>query len=135
MPIVIVIDANVVLVALVDKGRDGHRARDLLASGAAAPHLLDVEVVSSLRNVVRAQKLSASQAQEAVAGLAGLPLQRVPHGPMVQRIWQLRENLTSYDASYVALAERLQVPLVTSDRRLSRAPGIKCQVQVVRARG
>ncbi len=130
----IVIDANVVLVALVDKGRDGGRARDLLVSGAAAPHLLDLEVVSSLRYLVRAQKLATSQAQRAVAGLAGMSLQRVPHAPLLRRIWQLRDNLTPYDASYVALAEHLQVPLVTADARLSRAPGIKCQVEVVRGR-
>ncbi len=76
--------------------------------------------------------MSMGRAATAVTDLAALSLDRMPHRPLLARCWELRDNLTPYDASYVALAERLGVTLVTADARLARAPGIRCDVEVLR---
>lgn len=89
-----------------------------------APHLLDVEVLSALRRVVAAQHASPARAQEALRDLADLPIERYPHQMLVRRVWSLRENLSSYDAVYLALAEALSdegTPLLTTDVRFARA--------------
>jgi predicted nucleic acid-binding protein len=89
-----------------------------------APHLVDVEVLSALRRLVASGEATAERAGEAIADLLDLPIERYPHDILVPRIWQLRENLSAYDASYVALAEGLAdepVPLLTADARLAQA--------------
>ena len=97
-----------------------------LATGGelGAPHLIDVELLHALRRQVRQGELSIDRATDLRADLADLPLTRYPHEPLADRIWELRENLTAYDASFVALAEVLGVPLVTCDAALASAPGV-----------
>jgi predicted nucleic acid-binding protein len=89
-----------------------------------APHLIDVEVVSALRRVVASGEASDARGRDAVADLLDLPIERYAHDALLPRVWQLRENLSAYDATYVALAEALAdepVPLLTADDRLARA--------------
>jgi predicted nucleic acid-binding protein len=94
------------------------------------PHLAVIETASALRALVRMSKLSESRAHGALQDLVELPAVRHPHEPLLERVWQLRANLTAYDAAYVALAESLDATLVTCDRRLRRAPlpGITIEV-------
>lgn len=128
----IVIDASVLVTALVDDGTDGQRARvRLQGQDLAAPGLVDLEVTSVLRGQVRGGHVSDHRAALALADLIALPLQRIPHVALLGRIWHLRDNLTVYDAAYVALAETLSTILVTADARISRAPGIQCQVEIL----
>ena len=128
----IVIDANVLVVALADDGPDGDRVRvRMRGEHLAAPELIDLEVLSVLRRSERAGALNARRAALAVLDLRELPLDRVPHLPLVRRCWELLGNVTAYDAAYVALAETLGVPLLTADRRLAAAPGLSCVVEVL----
>jgi predicted nucleic acid-binding protein len=128
----IVVDASVMATALVDDGADGQRARARLqGEDLIAPALVDLEVTSVLRGLVRGGHVSDHRAALALADLIALPLQRVPHQGLVGRIWHLRDNLTVYDASYVALAETLDTTLVTADARIGRASGIQCDVEVL----
>lgn len=92
----------------------------------AAPDLLRVEVVSVLRRQVATSLITATQASAAVDDLLDLPLSVFPTAPLLRRAWQLRDNLTAYDACYVALAEALDCTLLTADARLGRAPGTRC---------
>ncbi|EMY33925.1 twitching motility protein PilT [Arthrobacter crystallopoietes BAB-32] len=123
-----VLDATVVIALLLGDVKPevlGHE--DL-----AAPHLLDSEVASVLRRLVRRQAVTEEQAAVALDGHAQLSIRRFPALPLIPRIWQLRANLSAYDATYVALAEELDAAsLLTVDRRLARAPGIRCLVEVV----
>jgi predicted nucleic acid-binding protein len=129
---VLVVDASVLVVALADDGSDGDTARARLrGEDLAAPELLDLEVASVLRRQATSGQIDARRAEMALADLSASPLQRAPHLPLLERAWELRENLTIYDAAYVALAEALQVPLLTGDKRLARAPGPRCVVEVL----
>ncbi|MCY7374007.1 MAG: type II toxin-antitoxin system VapC family toxin [Spirochaetaceae bacterium] len=126
----LVVDASVLVVALADDGPDGDRARNRLRGEAlAAPELVDLEVVSVLRRQLAAGSLDARRAQLALADLVDLPLQRATHLTLLPRIWELRNNLSAYDASYVALAERLGATLLTADVRLTRASGPTCSIE------
>lgn len=128
----LVVDASVLAVALADDGADGDAARSRLrGEDLAAPELLDLEVASVLRRQMLAGALDSRRAGFALDDLAAMPLSRAPHLPLLQRSWELRENLTIYDAAYVALAEALGVHLLTGDRRLARAPGPRCQIEVL----
>lgn len=95
--------------------------------------MIDVEVVSSLRGLVRGGVTGTPAAREALVTMSSLPLLRYPHLPLLPRIWELRDNLTAYDASYVALAEALDCRLVTADARLATAPGLRCEIVVLGA--
>ncbi|MDA8436757.1 MAG: type II toxin-antitoxin system VapC family toxin [Actinomycetales bacterium] len=129
----LVVDASILAVALADDGPDGDLARARLRGGVlAAPELVDVEVASVLRRQNLAGAIDARRADLALADLAALPLQRAPHLPLLPRCWELRENLTVYDAAYVALAEALEATLITGDRRLARANGPRCDIDVLR---
>ncbi|MFN2471279.1 MAG: type II toxin-antitoxin system VapC family toxin, partial [Gaiellaceae bacterium] len=97
-----------------------------------APELIDLEVASVWRRAARAGGLGERRAAQALADLATLPLARAPHQPLMNRIWELRDNLTPYDAAYVALAEALETSLLTADRRLTQAPGIHCEIKLLR---
>ena len=128
----IVVDASVLATALADDGDDGDHARERLHGQAlAAPELIDLEVPSVLRRLLLSGHLPVRRAEQALVDLADLPLRRAPHRALISRCWSLRENVTIYSASYVALAEALNVVLVTADARLSRAPGLRCQVEVL----
>jgi len=97
----------------------------------AAPELIDLELTSVFRGLTRAKKLTVRRAEDALVDLAALPLERAAHRHLIQRCWELRGNLTPYDAAYVALAELLAVSLITADRRLAQAPRIRCPVEVL----
>jgi predicted nucleic acid-binding protein len=129
----IVVDASVLAPALGDDGRDGDRARARLrGERLVAPQLIDVEVASVWRRQVAAGAMDTRRAGLALADLVSIPMRRAPHDALLQRCWQLRENLTMYDAAYVALAEALGTSLLTADRRLSGAAGVRCTVELVR---
>lgn len=114
--------------ALVDSGPEGEWAEDVVARNAlAAPELLLVETSNILRRLQLAGGLSALEATSAQRDLLRLDLELFPFSPFADRVWALRENLTAYDAWYVALAEALQCPLVTLDGRLGRASGPSCE--------
>lgn len=129
----IVVDASVLANAVADDGSAGRaaRARLLAAGEAAAPDLADVETVAVLRKRWRAGDLSARRFRSAIEDLLALPLARFPSGPLMLHAYELRENVTAYDACYVALAEGLGCPLVTADARLSRASGVRCPVELL----
>jgi predicted nucleic acid-binding protein len=129
---VIVVDASVIVAGLADDGTDGDRARDRLrGENLVAPHLIDLEVLSAWRRVASKGGLDDRRYELAVHDLLDMPMRRIPHWPMLARCWQLRENLSTYDAVYVALAETLGLTLVTADARLARAPGTTCEVEVL----
>ena len=95
-----------------------------------APHLLDLEVTQVLRRLAREHKIEARRADQAVNDLLNLRIARYPHFVFLSEIWQLRHNLTAYDAIYVVLAERLKATLITRDARLSAASGHAAQIEV-----
>jgi len=97
-----------------------------------APHLIDVELAQALRRLVRAGDVTAARAEEALIDLGDLNLRRYAHAPLIGRAWDLRENLTAYDAMYVALAEGLDAPLVTCDGALGDTPGHDARIEVIR---
>jgi predicted nucleic acid-binding protein len=102
-----------------------------------APHLLDIEVLSALRRVVAAGDASPDRAGEAVDDLLDLPIERYPHDGLVRRVWELRDNFSAYDATYVALAEGLTdegATLLTADERLANAAATHTRLRVVVAR-
>ncbi|MBA3604682.1 MAG: type II toxin-antitoxin system VapC family toxin [Actinomycetota bacterium] len=128
----IVVDASVLVAALADDAADGDRARARLrGQRLLAPQLVDVEVLSAWRRMTAAGKLDERRAELAIADLGALRLQRVSHLPLLERCWQLRSNLTIYDALYVALAESLRTGLLTADGKLAAAPGLRCQVELL----
>lgn len=128
----IVVDASVLVPALVDDGDDGRRARAaLMGEALAAPALVDLEFVSAVRRLVAEGTVPVARAEQALADLVDLPIERVTHEALVPRCWALRENLTPYDAAYVVLAEALDVRLVTGDERLAAAPGPACRMELL----
>ena len=124
----LVVDASVLVGALLRPGRSRER---LSGEELHAPHLLDSEVTSALRGLVLGDRLAAEHAERALDGLQSARIRRHSASPMTRRVWQLRANLSAYDALYVALAERLGADLVTADARIARAPGLRCSVEVV----
>ena len=126
-----VVDASVVVAALVESGSDGRWAQSTLAEGnLAAPELALVEATDVLRRLEQKEKISRAEATFAHADLLRLDLELFPFAPFAGRVWELRGNVSSYDAWYVALAEALDCPLATLDLRLSRAYGPQCRVVV-----
>jgi predicted nucleic acid-binding protein len=129
---VLVVDASVLAPALADDGADGDGARARLRDHAlVAPELIDLETLSVIRRQLRAGALDVRRAELARFDLVQLPLRRAPHAPLLARCWELRDNLAVYDAAYVALAELLDVVLLTADARLATAPGLRCEVDVL----
>ena len=126
----VVIDASAIAALLLNQ-RIAARLRERLADEKSlhAPHLLDLEVTQVLRRAVRQGALKETVAVSRLNDLQLLPLSRYPHTPFLERIWQLRANVTAYDAAYVALAEALDAPLVTTDEPLSRTPGLRAVVE------
>ncbi|GAC1388011.1 MAG: PIN domain-containing protein [Marmoricola sp.] len=124
----IVVDASAGLSALLN---DGPARRSLAAQQLHAPHLIDTEITSALRRRVATQRLAADIGWTLLATWRRLGVTRYPGYGLLDRVWELRDNFSASDASYVALAELLDCDVVTADVRLSRAPGIRCPVRVV----
>ena len=125
-----VVDASVVVAALIDQSATGMWAREQLkALPVAAPQLIMVETTQSLRRTRLRGRISGDLAAIAYADLLQLPLQLFPFRPFAERIWDLRHSVTPYDAWYVALAEALNVPLATLDIRLVQASGPACRFE------
>lgn len=131
MKTVIVVDASVVISALCDNDPRSDRLRDRLASERlCAPELIYLETVSVLRRRAASGAITTSQAQVGIEALYHLPIVSLPHAALIDRIWQLRDNVTPYDAAYVATAELTNAPLLTGDARLAGAPGSRCAFEV-----
>jgi predicted nucleic acid-binding protein len=129
---VIVVDAGILATALGDDGPDGDHARSRLrGERLSAPEIVDLEVASVWRRQMQAGTIDLRRAKQALADLSAIPLRRVAHLSVLARCWELRENLTIYDASYVALAETLDVTLLTGDGRLARAAGPRCHIELL----
>ena len=127
----LVVDASLVTAALIDTGSAGTWAEAVLGRDRlVAPHLMPVEVANILRRAALAGDVSSDAASLAHADLVDLGVELFPYAPFAERVWQLRPNLTAYDAWYVALAEALQIGLATLDVRLARATGPRCQFVV-----
>ncbi len=124
----IVADASLIVDALLHPGP----ARDRLESElTAAPELVDAEVASALRRRLATRRIDADIANAVLDDYLSLTIDRRAHLPVLQRAWELRHNATIYDALYIALAEMLDVPLVTRDARLANVPGIRATIEVV----
>ena len=125
----VVCDASALVALLLDAGPDGRWVTDALTGGGlAAPALVQFEAANILRRHQLARLISPDQAAQAHADLVDLAIELWPYEPLARRAWQLRGNLTVYDAGYVALAELLDSQLVTLDQRIGRAPGLRCRV-------
>ena len=124
----IVVDASAALAALLNAGQARHALAD---QQLHAPHLIDTEVASGLHRNVQAQRLSAAAGWAALDTFRRLGMTRYPISGLLERVWDLRDNLSADDACYIALAELLGCALLTADARLSRAPGIRCALTVV----
>jgi predicted nucleic acid-binding protein len=130
---VIVVDASALLEVLLQTGAAAAvEARLFGGDTLHAPHLLDLEVTQVLRRYERAGELSSRRAREALEDLAAFRIERYPHHLFLERVWSLRANATAYDACYLALAEALDAPLLTMDRRLAGVPGHGATVEVPR---
>jgi predicted nucleic acid-binding protein len=130
---VIVLDASAVIEWLLQSpvGAQIDRRISSRLESLHAPHLLDVEVAQVLRRYVRDKTITTPRGQEAIEDLRDLPLSRYPHDLLIPRIWDLRATLTAYDAAYVALAELLDAPLLTCDRKIASAPGHHARVEIM----
>jgi predicted nucleic acid-binding protein len=123
----VIVDASVVSSALMERTGTSDWARDVLGVGRlAAPHLMPVEVCQVLRRRVAGGVITAAQGAGAMADLLDLRTELHPFEPFAERVWELRQTVSAYDAWYVALAETLDVPFATLDSRLARAPGPRC---------
>ena len=127
----VVADASVLVAALVDSGHEGKWAESGIAAGhVAGPELVLAEATNILRRLERSGGISGLEASTSCRSLLQLEVELFPFAPFAERVWALRGHLTSYDAWYVALAEMLDCPLITLDRRLSRAPDPTCAIRV-----
>lgn len=124
----IVIDASAVVAALLRAGAARHR---LANDGLHAPHLLDSEVTDVLRRLVIRDNLRGDDAERALAAWRHVAVSRYPTIGMIDRIWELRHNVSAYDAAYIALAEHLDCHVVTADQRLAGTPGPRCTIELV----
>lgn len=128
----IAVDASVVVSALTDASETGEAVRARLRDETiVAPALMDIEVTSAIRKGVRAGRLEERAARRALDDLRSMPWQEIPHGVLLKRVWELRDNVTAYDASYVAVAELRKVPLLTLDGKLARATGPDCEFELL----
>jgi predicted nucleic acid-binding protein len=127
-----VVDASIIVDAFSGVGEKGLRATFALESDElVAPAHVDIEAVSGWRKQVAADHMSESGALRAIAALGQLRIERLAHEPLLRRIWELRENVSPQDAAYVAIAEQLNAPLLTTDARLTRATGPRCEFQLI----
>lgn len=128
-----VLDTSALVEFLVGSDPLAERVRSHTAGNRlAAPHAVDLECASVLRGLVRGNKLPENEATHALNLLGHMRLHRYDHTPLMPRIWELRHNMWPYDAAYIALAETLGAELVTADRKLAGAPGLRCAVTDLR---
>ena len=124
----IVVDAS----ALLDAMLGNRSARDRIAADdVAAPHLVDLEIANAMRRLVQSGRIEHRAAARYIDAMRSADLARYPHDELLPLIWSLAENLSACDAAYVALAQALDVPLVTSDAKLAATPGLPCEVTLV----
>lgn len=129
----LVVDTSAILAALTGRPRIPALVERLATDGDLhAPHLIDVELIHALRRLVMNGDLSEDRAEDCRTDFADLTIMRYPHQSLADRMWELRDNLTAYDAAFVVLSEVLAVPLVTCDARLLEAPGNRSDVQLFR---
>jgi predicted nucleic acid-binding protein len=130
---VIVVDASALVEVLLRTPVAPAIEQRLFNTGRTlhAPHLLDIEVAHAIRRYAISGQIDGERGRAALEILADLPLNRYPHRLLLPRIWDLRNNLTTYDAAYVALAEALEVPLITRDQRLAGAAGHHARIELV----
>ena len=126
----IVLDASAAVALLVEEAESAEWVADqlLVAENVGAPHLIDLEVLSAFRRLVAQRELPLAKARDALGGLGELRIVRYDLTRLLERIWQLQDRMTPYDAAYVALSEALAVPLVTVDRRLGRTGGHRAAI-------
>lgn len=130
-PPLVVVDASALLNAFATPGKEGGQARDLIYSHRlAAPEHLLVETFHGVRGRMMGGKLTPPLTKRALHRLAHLSVELVPTRLLLDRMWELRDNVSGYDAAYVAAAEHLEVPLMTSDRKLAAASGLRCEVRI-----
>lgn len=129
----IVVDASVIVEVVLGEDEGVLLAQLIRETGeaAAAPHVLDLEVAQAVRRLARLGQLSPDSGHDALTLVARLPITRYSHEPLLDRIWQLRANVSAYDASYIALAEGLDATLFTRDARLAAAPGIRSRIELL----
>jgi len=130
---VIVVDASALLELLLQTALGVRVESRLFRDGDElhVPHLVDVEIVQGLRRLVRTGEVSPRRASEAIADVNDFDLHRHPHADFLSRAWKLRDNISAYDAMYVALAEAADARVVTCDSRLAKAPGHSARIEVV----
>lgn len=128
-----VVDASVLVAFYASDDPRRARVATRLAVGDPlfAPAHVDAEIVSALRGLSRPNPVLRTAVPGALRHLATFPIRRMPLAPLLQRIWELRDNLTAYDAAYVALAERLDGPLLTCDTKLAGASGPRCRFDAI----
>ena len=127
-----VVDASVIITAVADDGTDGVRCRQrLVGEPLDAPDLARIEVLSALRRHLLSGGIDAAGVRQAIDDMLSLPIEAHPTAPLLARAWELRGSITPYDACYVALAEALDTTLLTADRRLARARGPECPMEVI----
>lgn len=123
-----VVDASLLVAATSDAGDEGSWAESVIRKGMlVAPHLVLVEATNILRRLELAGRLSRLEAGAAARDIRMLDLELLPFAPFAERVWELRANVTSYDAWYIAIAEAVDCPLATLDRALAEAPGPRCR--------
>lgn len=129
--ITLVLDASVAIELFArDRDPDPELRRRVLTGAAAAPEMMDLEVCNVVRKMVLRGEARRGDATEMIRDIRDAPVLRVGHRHLVDRVWELRDDVTAYDASYIALAEAVGVPLLTCDTRISRAGGHRAQVEV-----
>jgi len=126
---VLVVDTSALVAALFDQPRPFLLLDRLAGGDLHAPHLVDVEFTHAVRRLVATDQLTLDRATQGRGDFVQLPILRYPHGPLLDRMWELRDNLTAYDAAFVALSEALAVPLVTTDARLAASPGHRAVIE------
>lgn len=129
----IVADASALLELVLGTARAERLGARALAEGETlhAPHLVDVEVAQALRRLVQLKEVGAARAGQALEDFGAIRLERYPHSDLLPRIWELRGSVTAYDASYLALAEALEAPLLTCDARLARSHGHSARIELI----